>query len=318
MNGSPGRIVSSIDELIGNTPLFRLSYPDLAPGARLLAKLEMFNPLGSVKDRVALNMIRRAELSGELRPGGTVIEATSGNTGIALAALCAARGYRCVVVMPDNATEERKRMLRGFGAEIDLTPHDGGLAGLIARAEQLREEIPGAVQTAQERNFANPAAHYVTTGPEIFEACGGEVDVLVCVVGTGGTLTGIGRYLRERRNVYVVAVEAAESPMISLGIAGPHEIAGVSGGIICEVLDLGLIDDVVRVSDAQAFSAARDLAMRTGLFVGTSAGAALHAAHTIATQPRWEGATVVTVLPDTGQRYLSKLDTATDTEERAA
>jgi cysteine synthase A len=314
VNENARRIVSSIEELIGDTPLFQLSYPDLASGVRLLAKLEMFNPLASVKDRIALNMLREAERSGQLVPGATVIEATSGNTGIALAALCAARGYRCLLVMPDNATEERKQMLRAFGAELELTPHDEGLAGTIARATQLRAEIPGAVQTAQESNMANPGAHYASTGPEILEACGGDVDVLVCVVGTGGTLSGIGKYLKDFCDTHVVAVEAAGSPMISLGIAGPHGIPGISGGMVCDVLNLGIIDEVLRVSDADALAATRNLARTTGLFVGISSGAALHAAHTLATQPRWAGGTVVTVLPDTGQRYLSILDSVVEDE----
>ena len=308
------RIVRSIEELIGDTPMLQLSYPDLADGVRLLAKLEMFNPLASVKDRIALNMLNEAERTGKLSPGATVIEATSGNTGIALAALCAARGYGCLLVMPDNATDERIKMLRAFGAEIELTPHDEGLAGTIARATQLAAELPGSYQTAQEANLANPAAHYASTGPEIFEACGGEVDVLVCGVGTGGTLSGTGRYLKERRDVHVVAAEAAGSPMISLGVAGPHEIPGISGGMICDVLDLGVIDEVIRVNDADAYSATKALALENGLFVGISSGAAVHAAHTIGQQPRWAGATIVTVLPDTGQRYLSILDSVVDDE----
>lgn len=316
------RIVRSIEELIGDTPMLQLSYPDLADGVRLLAKLEMFNPLASVKDRIALNMLNEAERTGKLSPGATVIEATSGNTGIALAALCAARGYQCLLVMPDNATEERKQMLRAFGARIELTPHDQGLAGTIARATQLAAELPGSYQTAQEANLANPAAHYASTGPEIFEACGGEVDVLVCGVGTGGTLSGTGRYLKERRDVHVVAAEAAGSPMISLGIAGPHEIPGISGGMICDVLDLGVIDEVVRVSDEDAYAATKSLARENGLFVGISSGAAVHAARVIGQQPRWSGATIAVVLPDTGQRYLSILDSIgeeeTETGKRAA
>ena len=308
------RIVRSIEELIGDTPMLQLSYPDLADGVRLLAKLEMFNPLASVKDRIALNMLNEAERTGKLSPGATVIEATSGNTGIALAALCAARGYRCLLVMPDNATEERKQMLRAFGARIELTPHDQGLAGTIARATQLAAELPGSYQTAQEANLANPAAHYASTGPEIFEACGGEVDVLVCGVGTGGTLSGTGRYLKERRDVHVVAAEAAGSPMISLGIAGPHEIPGISGGMICDVLDLGVIDEVIRVSDEDAYAATKSLARENGLFVGISSGAAVHAARVIGQQPRWSGATIAVVLPDTGQRYLSILDSIGEEE----
>lgn len=310
------RIVRSIEELIGDTPMLQLSYPDLADGVRLLAKLEMFNPLASVKDRIALNMLNEAEWSGKLSPGATVIEATSGNTGIALAALCAARGYRCLLVMPDNATEERIQMLRAFGAEIELTAHDAGLAGTIARATQLHAELPGSYQTAQESNLANPAAHYASTGPEIFDACGGDVDVLVCGVGTGGTLSGTGRYLKERRDVYVVAVEAAGSPMISLGVAGPHEIPGISGGMLCDVLDLGVIDEVIRVSDEDAYAVTKSLARENGLFVGISSGAAVHAAHTIARLPRWSGATIAVVLPDTGQRYLSIWDAVGEDETR--
>jgi len=298
-------IASSVDDLVGNTPLLRLSFPDVPPSVRLLAKLEMFNPLSSVKDRAALWMLREAERTGDLVPGGTVIEATSGNTGIALAALSAGRGYRCLLVMPDSATAERRNILRAFGADIVLTPHELGLAGTIARALELHRETPGSWLAAQERNPANVAAHYATTGPEIWDACGGDVDVFVCGVGTGGTLTGVARCLKERRDMHVVAVEPAASPVMSEGWAGPHTIAGIGGGMIQPNTDLSVVDEVVTVTDADATGTARALLGTAGIFVGTSSGAAAHASRVVAARQRWAGATVVTLLPDTGERYVS-------------
>jgi cysteine synthase len=308
------RIVSSIDELVGDTPMLRLTFPDVPSHTRLLAKLEMFNPLSSVKDRAALSMLRAAERSGVLRPGVTVVEATSGNTGISLAALCAVRNYRCVLVMPDNATEERRRILRAFGAELVLSPHQDGLVGTMARARDVAAAIPGAIYVGQDHNPDNPAAHYAGTGPEIWTATGGKVDVLVCGVGTGGTLTGTARYLKEHTDVHVVAVEPAGSPVLSGGERGPHAIPGIGGGILQDNTDTTRIDEVLTVTDEAAAAATVAIAKRFGLFVGVSSGAAVHAAHTVATRPEWAGATVVTILPDAGERYLSIWDTLSHDE----
>jgi cysteine synthase len=316
------RIVSSMEELVGDTPMLRLSYPDVPLDTRLLAKLEMFNPLSSVKDRAALAMLREAERSGALRPGGTIVEATSGNTGIALAALSAVRGYRCVLVMPDNATEERRRILHAFGAEVVFSPFEEGLVGTMARARELAASIPGAYHVGQDHNPDNPNAHYTGTAPEIWEACGGAVDVFVCCVGTGGTITGIARYLKERTNVHVVGIEPAGSPVMSGGERGPHRIPGIGGGIIQDNTDLSLIDEIFLVSDDEAGASTVDLATSFGLFAGVSSGAAAYAARRVAARPEWAGATVVTILPDTGERYLSIWDTLlgkeTDEIEKAA
>ncbi|GAA3425992.1 PLP-dependent cysteine synthase family protein [Streptosporangium sandarakinum] len=311
-------VVSSLEELVGDTPLLRLALPDCPPDVRLLAKLEMLNPLSSVKDRAALRMILEAERSGALPPsGGTVIEASSGNTGISLAALCASRGHRCVIVLPDNATEERRAILRAFGAEIVLSPYQEGLLAAIERGVQLHRSIPGSFLVGQERNPANVAAHYETTGPEIWNACGGSVDVFVCAVGTGGTLTGVARYLKERGDVHVVAVEPAGSPVLSGGERGPHRIPGIGGGFINPVTDVTCIDEVVTVTDGDAIGTARDLARHSGLFAGISSGAAVHAARVLAGRERWAGATIVTILPDSGERYLSIWDAPVDPAPQA-
>ncbi|MFL6122604.1 PLP-dependent cysteine synthase family protein [Actinophytocola sp.] len=312
------RIASSVAELVGGTPMIRLSYPDVPRSTRLLAKLEMFNPLSSVKDRPALHMVRAAEAAGTLKPGVTVVDATSGNTGIALASLCASRGYRCVLVLPDNATEERRQILRIFGAEIVLSPAEEGLVGTMARAEALAAAIPGAIFMGQDRNPHNPAAHYATTGPEIWSDCEGEVDVLVCGVGTGGTITGTARYLKERTNVHVVGFEPASSPVMSGGERGPHRIPGIGGGIVQANTDLTLIDEILTVTDDQAATTALELATTAGLFVGVSSGAAAHASRLVASRPEWEGATVVTILPDTGERYLSFWAELARAQEEAA
>jgi cysteine synthase A len=301
-------IATSVEDLIGNTPLLRLSFPDVPPSVRLLAKLEMFNPLSSVKDRAALHMIRAAELSGMLDDGVTVVEATSGNTGISLAALCAARGYRCVLVMPDNATEERRRILKAFGAQVVLTPFQEGLVGTMARAAELARSIPGSFYVGQDHNPHNPAAHYATTGPEIWSACDDTVDVFVCGVGSGGTMTGVARYLKERTDVHVVAIEPAGSPVLSGGERGTHTIPGIGGGVIQDNTDLNCIDEILVVSDEDAAAATVDLAKTFGLFVGVSSGAAAHASRVIARRPQWFGATVVTIMPDAGDRYLSIWD----------
>jgi cysteine synthase len=304
------RIVSSMEDLIGDTPMLRLSFPELPATLRLVAKLEMFNPLSSVKDRAALHMLRAAEAAGLLPPArGTVIEATSGNTGISLAALCAVRGHRCILVLPDNATAERRLLLGAFGAEIVESPHEGGLPAAIVMAEGLHQSIPGSWLAHQDKNPDNVAAHYDRTGPEIWAACDGDVDVLVCTVGTGGTLTGIAHYLKERRNVHVVAVEPAASPVMSGGPPGPHRIPGIGGGFINDVTDMACIDEIVTVTNEEAAAATLDLATSAGLLAGISSGAAVHASRVVARDPRWADATIVTLLPDTGERYLSIWDT---------
>ncbi len=309
MPGRPGRaapVARSLEDLVGGTPLLRVGLPGLADGVTLLAKLEMFNPLASVKDRAALAMMRAAEEAGLLpATGGTVVECSSGSTGISLAALCARRGHRCIVVMPDNATEERRLILRELGAEVVLVPHGDGLPAAWAHAEELRRSLPGAWMPRQDRNPANVRAHYDTTGPEIWEATGGRVDVLVCGVGTGGTLTGTARYLRERTGVHVVAVEPARSAVLSGGEGGPHGIPGIGAGYVSDITDLTLVDEVVAVPDEAAAATVREVVRATGLPVGVSSGAAAWAARTVAAHPRWAGATVVTVFPDSGERYLS-------------
>jgi cysteine synthase A len=306
------RVVTSPEQLVGDTPMLRLSLPDVRYDVRLLAKLEMFNPLSSVKDRAALRMILEAERSGQLPPtGGVVIETTSGNTGISLAAMCAVRGHRCVLVLPDNATEERRSIMRAFGAEIVESDHQQGLPAAIARAEEIQRSIPGSFMVGQHSNANNIRAHYETTGPEIWEACEGEIDVFVCGVGTGGTLTGVSRFLKERRDVHVVAVEPSGSPVLSGGEPGPHRIPGLGGGFINPVTDVTCIDQIVTVDDADAARGTRDLARRAGLLTGISSGAALHASKVIANTERWAGSTIVTILPDTGERYLSMWDNGT-------
>ncbi|WP_018681580.1 PLP-dependent cysteine synthase family protein [Actinokineospora enzanensis] len=300
------RYATRLEELVGRTPLVRLSYPDVPAETRLLAKLELFNPMSSVKDRPALHMLVAAEQAGLLDPaGGTVVEYSSGNMGIALAGLCAARGHRYVLVMPDNATEERRGIARAFGAELVTTPHEEGLPGTIARAEAVAASIPGAWLVNQAFNPDNTAAHYDTTGPEVWEATGGEVDVLVCTVGTGGTLTGIAHYIKERRDLHVVAVEPAKSPVLSGGEHSIHRIPGIGPGFVAEVTDVGSIDEIITVSDEDAGLATKELAAKAGIFVGVSAGAAAFAARVVARRPEFAGKTVVTVFPDTGERYLS-------------
>ncbi|WP_406444044.1 cysteine synthase family protein [Streptomyces sp. NBC_01613] len=299
-------IADSIADLVGSTPLLRLPLDGPAAGARVLAKLESANPLSSIKDRAALFMLRAAEERGDLLPGHTVVESTSGNTGIALAALAVARGYRCVIVLPDNATQERVLTLRMLGAEVEFTDHTLGFAGCVERAEKLAVEIPGSWYASQHTNPDNVRAHYTTTGPEIWEACEGRVDFLVCAVGTGGTLTGTARFLRERNpDLTVVAVEPAGSALLSGGEPGPHRIPGLNGGFISPVTDVDLIDEVIAVSDEDAAAATRAVAAGTGLLVGISSGAAAHGCTELARRHDLTGATVVTVFPDTGERYLS-------------
>ena len=301
-------IYTSADQLIGGTPLLELAHLEKAYGleARLLAKLECFNPAGSAKDRVALAMLNDAEARGILRPGGTVIEPTSGNTGIGLAFVAALRGYRVIIVMPDTMSVERRQLITAYGAEVALSDGAKGMTGAIAMAEELAREIPGSFIAGQFENPANAAAHYATTGPEIWKDTEGGVDVLVAAVGTGGTLTGTGRYLKEQKNgLRVVAVEPAASPLLSGGQAGPHKIQGIGANFVPEVLDTAVYDEVVPVEDDAAFAMAREVSRREGVLAGISSGAALWAAVQVAQRPENRGKTIVAILPDTGSRYLS-------------
>lgn len=302
---APPRLAESLTDLIGNTPMMRVPGPPDCGGA-IYAKLEMFNPLSSIKDRVGYYMVNGAEARGDLQPGGTVIEATSGNTGIALAAICAARGYRCVIVMPDSASVERIRILQSFGAEVHLSPHQKGYIAAIEAAEVLHHQTPGSWFVRQHENPDNVAAHYETTGPEIWAALGERIDALVCGIGTGGTISGIGRYLKQRNpRIRVVGVEPARSPVISEGWGGIHRIPGLNGGFIAATTDLSIIDETITVSDEDAEQAAARVAGSTGLFVGISAGAAYHAATEYLARHGGAEPTVATVFPDSGERYLS-------------
>ena len=293
-----------LTDLIGNTPLLALER--YAPGTRVLAKLESFNPLSSAKDRAALYMIRDAEDRGLLKPGGVIVEPTSGNTGVGLAYIAALRGYRLVLTMPETMSAERRSLLSALGAELVLTPGDQGMSGAIRRAQELLETLPGAWMPGQFDNPANARAHYETTGPEIWRDTDGTVDVLVAGVGSGGTLTGAGRYLKERNpQIKLVAVEPAESPVLSGGPAGPHKIQGIGAGFVPQVLDRSLVDEVLTIPGAEAMEAVRALARTEGLLVGISSGAAARAAALLAARPEYAGRTIVTVFPDTGERYLS-------------
>ena len=298
------RVYQSMTDLIGNTPLVALNR--FAPGARVLAKLEKANPAGSAKDRVAWNMILSAEQSGRLQPGGTIIEPTSGNTGIGLASIGAARGYRVVIVMPDSMSVERRNLMKAYGAELILTPGAKGMSGAIERAEALNKEIPGSIIAGQFDNSANPEAHYRTTGPEIWADTDGTVDIFVAGVGTGGTVSGVGRYLKEQnRNVKIVAVEPSASPVLRGGKPGPHAIQGIGANFVPGNYDSKVVDEVVDVTNEDALSAAKELTKTEGLLVGVSSGAAAWAARMLAARPENAGKTIVTLLPDTGERYLS-------------
>lgn len=297
-------VAKDITAVVGRTPLVELHA--FGTEARLLAKLESFNPGGSVKDRIALAMVSAAEREGRLRPGGTIIEPTSGNTGIGLAIVAAVRGYHLILVMPDSMSMERRQLLAAYGARIVLTPAAKGMSGAVAEAERLLAAQPDAFMPQQFRNPANPAIHRVTTAEEIWDACKGQVDALVSGVGTGGTLTGVGSVLKERRpGVWVVAVEPAASPVLSGGAPGKHPLQGIGPGFVPEVLDRSLIDEVITVSADDAFAAARRLASSEGILAGPSSGAAVHAAQQLASKPKFQGRTIVVVLPDTGERYLS-------------
>ncbi len=302
------KIYTSVDQLIGRTPLLELSHLEKEEKlcARVLAKLESFNPAGSAKDRVALSMIEAAEREGRLKPGGVMIEPTSGNTGIGLAAVAAVRGYRMIIVMPDSMSRERQILMKAYGAELVLTPGALGMKGAIDRAEELAREIPGAVIPGQFVNPANPAAHYATTGPEIWEDTDGMVDVFVAGVGTGGTLSGVGRYLKEKNpSVRIVAVEPADSPVLSQGHGGAHTIQGIGAGFVPEVLDRDVFDEVMTVTGEDAFETGRRIGKSEGVLVGISSGAAAWAAIRLAKAPENKGKNIVVLLPDTGDHYLS-------------
>ncbi len=302
-------IKESATQLVGNTPLLHIARFEKAYGAdqaRLLAKLELFNPSGSVKDRTALAMIEEAEKDGTLQPGATIIEPTSGNTGIGLAAIGTAKGYKTILTLPDTMSVERRNLLQAYGAQLVLTEGAKGMKGAIAKAEELQKEIPGAVILGQFDNKANPAVHSQTTGPEIWGDTDGEVDIFVAGVGTGGTLTGVGEYLKEKKpHVKIVAIEPASSPVLSGGNPGPHKIQGIGAGFVPGVLNTGIYDEVMPVSNEDAFRAGKALAITEGVLVGISSGAALHAATELAKRPENAGKTIVVLLPDSGDRYLS-------------
>lgn len=301
-------IYTSADQLIGKTPLLELTNIEKKFGlkAKILAKLEYLNPAGSVKDRIAKAMIDAAEASGELKPDSVIIEPTSGNTGIGLASVAAARGYRIIIVMPETMSVERRQLMKAYGAELVLTEGAKGMKGAIARADELAREIPNAFVTGQFVNPANPRAHFETTGPEIWEDTDGRVDYFVAGVGTGGTITGTGRFLKSKNpDVRVVAIEPASSAVLSTGVAGAHKIQGIGAGFVPEVLDTKIYDEIIPVSNDDAFATGKEVGKNEGVLVGISSGAALWAAIELAKRPENEGKTIVVLLPDTGDRYLS-------------
>lgn len=301
-------IYTSVAQLIGRTPMLELSNIQKADRlqARVLAKLEGFNPAGSAKDRVALSMIDDAERRGLLLPGGIIIEPTSGNTGIGLCSVAAARGYKCIIVMPDSMSMERRLLMTAFGAELVLTPGALGMSGAIAKAEELKAANPGSIIAGQFENPANPDAHYCTTGPEIWEDTDGKVDIFVAGIGTGGTITGTGRYLKERNPaVQLVGVEPADSPLLTEGRSGAHGIQGIGANFVPAILDTTLLDTVVTVTTEEAYAAGRRLGTEEGVLAGISAGAALHVALELAKKPENAGKTIVALLPDSGERYLT-------------
>lgn len=298
-------LYNNATELIGNTPLVRINRI-AGTAATVAAKLEFYNPANSVKDRIGVAIIDAAEASGELAPGGTIIEATSGNTGIALAWVGAARGYKVILTMPESMSKERRALLRGFGAELVLTPKADGMRGAVEAAEKLVAETPGAIKASQFANAANPEKHYATTGPEIWNDLDGNVDIFIAGIGTGGTITGTGKYLKEKNpELHIVAVEPAESPLLSEGKAGPHGIQGIGANFVPEVLDTEVYDEVLPVPSDAAIDFARRAAHEEGLMVGISAGAALYAAAQVAARPENAGKTIVAIIPDFGERYVS-------------
>ena len=302
------RIFTSADQLIGHTPLMELTNIEKKHGlkAKLLAKLEYFNPAGSVKDRIAKAMIDDAETKGLLKPGSVIIEPTSGNTGIGLASVAAARGYRIIIVMPETMSIERRQIMKSYGAELVLTEGAKGMKGAIAKAEELSKEIPNSFIPGQFVNPANPKAHFETTGPEIFDDTDGKVDIFVAGVGTGGTVTGVGQYLKSRNpSVKVVAVEPKSSAVLSTGVAGPHKIQGIGAGFVPDVLDTKVYDEIIPVTNEDAFAAGKEIGRSEGVLVGISSGAALWAGIDLAKRPENAGKTIVVLLPDTGDRYLS-------------
>ena len=302
------KIYTSADQLIGKTPLLELSHIEKTEKleAKLLAKLEYFNPAGSVKDRIAKAILDDAEASGKLKPDSVIIEPTSGNTGIGLASVAAARGYRIIIVMPDTMSVERRQLMKAYGAELVLTEGSKGMSGAIAKAEELAREIPGGFVPGQFVNAANPKAHFETTGPEIYEDTDGKVDYFVAGVGTGGTITGVGQYLKSRNpEVKVVAVEPKSSAVLSTGVAGAHKIQGIGAGFVPQVLDTRVYDEIIPVENDDAFALGKEMGRSEGVLVGISSGAALWAAIEVAKRPGSEGKTIVVLLPDTGDRYLS-------------
>lgn len=302
------KIYKSIEELIGKTPLLELTNMEKELGlqATLMAKVEALNPGGSAKDRVAKRMVEDAEKAGILKAGATIIEPTSGNTGIGLAVMAAARGYRAIIVMPDSMSMERRLLMTAFGAELVLTEGAKGMSGAIEKAEELAKEIPNSFIPGQFDNPSNPAAHYETTGPEIWEDTDGKVDIFVAGIGTGGIITGTGRYLKEQNpNVEIIGVEPASSPLLTKGEAGPHGLQGIGANFVPSILDTEIYDEVIPVTEEEAYEAGRTIARREGLLVGISAGAALHAAVEVAKRPENAGKNIVVLLPDTGDRYLS-------------
>lgn len=302
-------IKKSASELIGNTPLMEVTHYEEKNGitdATILVKLEYFNPAGSVKDRIALHMIEVAEKEGKLKPGGTIIEPTSGNTGIGLASVAAAKGYQAVLTLPETMSVERRKLLQAYGAKLVLTDGAQGMKGAIAKAEELQAQTPGSIILGQFENPANPEIHKATTGPEIWEDTDGKVDIFVAGVGTGGTITGVGAYLKEKNPaVQVVAVEPESSPVLSGGQPGAHKIQGIGAGFVPQTLDTNIYDEIIKVSNEDAFAAGRAIATQEGVLVGISSGAALHAAAQLAKRPENKGKVIVALLPDSGDRYLS-------------
>lgn len=302
------KIYTSADQLIGRTPLLELTYiqKELGLKARILAKLEYFNPAGSVKDRIAKAMIEEAESTGKLKPDSVIIEPTSGNTGIGLASVASARGYRVIIVMPETMSVERRQLMKAYGAELVLTEGAKGMKGAIAKAEELAQQIPNSFLPGQFVNPANPKIHRETTGPEIWEDTDGKVDIFVAGVGTGGTITGVGEYLKEQKpEVKVAAVEPASSAVLSTGVSGPHKIQGIGAGFVPEVLNTEIYDEIIPVENESAFTAGKLVGKKEGILVGISSGAAVHAAIELAKRSENEGKTIVVLLPDTGDRYLS-------------